>query len=93
MPFSRGSSQPRNQAHISYVSCIGSQVLYRLCHLGSQMVSRSHLLFLPSRLVKHTHYISLTKELPFPFPPVLILKEGWSLNKVIHFAQDTTPMG
>ena len=23
MPFSRGSSQPRNQTHVSYVSCIG----------------------------------------------------------------------
>ena len=28
MPFSRGSSQPRNQTHVSYVSCIGRQVLY-----------------------------------------------------------------
>ena len=28
VPFSRGSSQPRDQTHISYVSCIGSRVLY-----------------------------------------------------------------
>ena len=35
MPFSRESSQPRDQTHISYVSCIGSQVLYHQCHLGS----------------------------------------------------------
>ena len=28
MPSSRGSSQPRDQACISYVSCIGRQVLY-----------------------------------------------------------------
>ena len=27
MPFSRGSSQPRNQSHISGVSCIGRWVL------------------------------------------------------------------
>ena len=26
--FSRGSSQPRDQTHISYVSCISRQVLY-----------------------------------------------------------------
>ena len=26
--YSRGSSQPRNQIHVSYVSCIGRQVLY-----------------------------------------------------------------
>ena len=27
-PFSRGSSQTRDQTHISYVSCIGMQILY-----------------------------------------------------------------
>ena len=26
MPFSRGSSQPRDQTHVSYVSCTGWQV-------------------------------------------------------------------
>ena len=35
VPFSRGSSQPRDQTHISYVSCIGRQILLSLCHLGS----------------------------------------------------------
>ena len=34
MPFSRGSSRPRDLTHISYVSCIGRQVLYHKCHLG-----------------------------------------------------------
>ena len=28
IPSSRGSSQPRDQIHVSYVSCIGRQVLY-----------------------------------------------------------------
>ena len=28
MPSSRGSSRPRDQTHVSYVSCIGRQVLY-----------------------------------------------------------------
>ena len=28
MPFSRGSSQSRDQTHISCVSCTGRQVLY-----------------------------------------------------------------
>ena len=32
---SRGSSQPRNQTCISYVSCVDMQVLYLYCHLGS----------------------------------------------------------
>ena len=26
--FSRGSSQPRNQTHVSYISCTGRQILY-----------------------------------------------------------------
>ena len=26
---------PRDQTHVSYVSCIGRWVLYHLCHLGS----------------------------------------------------------
>ena len=28
MPFPGGSSQHRNQTHVSYVSCIGKQLLY-----------------------------------------------------------------
>ena len=34
---SRGSSRPKDQTHISYVSCIGRQVLYHLCHLERYM--------------------------------------------------------
>ena len=35
MPSSRESSQPRDQTHVSYISCIGQQLLYHQCHLGS----------------------------------------------------------
>ena len=35
MPSSRGSSWPRDQTCISYVSCIGRRVLYHYQHLGS----------------------------------------------------------
>ena len=35
MPSSRGSSQPRDRTCVSYVSCIGRQILYLWCHLGS----------------------------------------------------------
>ena len=35
IPFSRGSSQPRDRTSISYVSCTGWQVLYHYHHLGS----------------------------------------------------------
>ena len=36
MPSSRGSSRPRDQTCVSYVSCIVRQVLYHWCHQGSQ---------------------------------------------------------
>ena len=36
MPSSRGSSWPRDWTHISYISCIGKQVLYHSRHLGSR---------------------------------------------------------
>ena len=39
MPSSRGSSRPRNQTHVSYISCIGRQVLYHWRHLGSPSIS------------------------------------------------------
>ena len=32
MPFSKGSSQPRNQTYLSYVSGIGRSCLYHQCH-------------------------------------------------------------
>ena len=35
MPFSRGSSLPRDRTCVSYVSCISRQILY---HLGAQDV-------------------------------------------------------
>ena len=35
MPSSKGPSQPRDQTCISYVSCVGRQVLYHEFHLGS----------------------------------------------------------
>ena len=35
LPSSRGSSRPRDWISISYVSCIGRQVLYHWCYLGS----------------------------------------------------------
>ena len=41
LSFSRGSSQPRHQTHVSSVSCIGRQILYH-CHpilLGQKLFS------------------------------------------------------
>ena len=33
IPFSRGLSWPRDQTHVSYVSCIGRQILYHQYYL------------------------------------------------------------
>ena len=35
IPFSRGSSEPRDGTCVSYVSCPDRQVLHHLCHLRS----------------------------------------------------------
>ena len=35
MPCSRGSSRPKYQTRVSYVSCIGRRVLYHQHHMGS----------------------------------------------------------
>ena len=34
IPFSRGSSRPRDRTRVSYISCIGRWILYLLSHLG-----------------------------------------------------------
>ena len=39
VPSSEGSSQPRNQNHVSCVSCIGRRVLNDQRHLGSSFIS------------------------------------------------------
>ena len=45
MSSCRRSSQPRNRTHISYISCIGRQVLYRKCHLVSPLYdSQCHII-------------------------------------------------
>ena len=43
MPFSRGSSQPRDEILLSYISCIGMRVLYHQHHLGSPFCKPIHL--------------------------------------------------
>ena len=35
LPYSRGSSLPRNRTGVSYVACTDRWVLYQQCHLGS----------------------------------------------------------
>ena len=52
MPSSRGSSLPRDQTHFSYVSCIGSWVLYHQCHPGSHRLLDSYLILRVPLLVQ-----------------------------------------
>ena len=54
MPSFRGSSQPRDQTCISYISCIDRQILYHQCHLGSPLIHIS----LP--------FITYNTTIPFP---------------------------
>ena len=39
MPSSRGSSRPRDQTHMSYISCIGRRVLYHWRQTGRPQVA------------------------------------------------------
>ena len=41
MPFSRGSSLPRDRNQVSCISCIGRRVLYHYCHLGNHTLHTS----------------------------------------------------
>ena len=51
-----GSSQPRDRTCVSYVSCIGRQVLYHQCSLGSPCSE----LVKPKERKKKNHFIQLT---------------------------------
>ena len=52
MPSSRGSSRPRDQTCISYISCIGRQFLYHKSHLESLYISSSVHGILQKRILK-----------------------------------------
>ena len=55
MPSSRGSSPPREQTRLSYVSCIGRQDLYHQCHLGSPAISLRVHVYTHTHTHTHTH--------------------------------------
>ena len=57
VPSSRGSSPPSDQTCVSYISCIGRQVLYHQCHLGRPIILLNTL-FLATSL--HLDFFSLS---------------------------------
>ena len=57
VPSSRGSSPPSDQTCVSYISCIGRQVLYHWCHLGRPIILLNTL-FLANSL--HLDFFSLS---------------------------------
>ena len=58
MPSSRGSSLPRDQTRFSYVSCIGSWVLYNQWHPGSHRLLDSYLILRMPLLVQPYSFLS-----------------------------------
>ena len=52
VPSSRGSSQSRDWTHVSYISCIGRQVLYHQLHLGSPYYCLTSLIFVVFAILK-----------------------------------------
>ena len=70
VPFSRGSSCPRDWTCSSYVSCIGRRVLYHCCHLGSPLGSDVFLLSLAhmaaENIWRFSNFAFRSKPRPFP---------------------------
>ena len=57
IPFSRGSSHPRDPTHVSCITCMGRWILYHQCPLGSL------------RVVLNPFYFPLPSLLSLPFLP------------------------
>ena len=74
MSFSRGSSWPRDWTHISYVSCIGKQILYHLCPLGSPFPP------VPVKLLSRVWLFAIPWTVAYQAPPSMEFsrQEYWS---------------
>ena len=77
MPSSRGSSWPRNQTHVSCVSCIGRWVLYHprsptLVKVGTNTVAVSSLAHKRHRAGGETGEVGLLPALPTRLPSIML---------------------
>ena len=95
MPSSRGSSRPRDWNWVSYISCIGRQILYHWCHLDGrsqmqcQLPSQNYLLFCVTLLRwERCAHISLPKVIRNAF---LVMQEG--TEEAAHSPRASTSSG
>ena len=89
IPFSRGSSRPRDPTHVSYVSCTGRWVLYHYCPLGSPTLHKQAL------CTPHPRYCSLgivfvcLTHLPqyagYLTVPVMSPKREWKIREGLDY--------
>ena len=86
MPSSRQSSQPRDQTCVSYISCIGRQVLYHWCHVGSPELAQSRIqlsdlciLLLGSEVENIQYLVTISRRRHWHPTPVLLpgKSHGW----------------
>ena len=56
--YSSGSSQPRDQSHLSSISCTGRQILYHQRHLGSPSIFSRVVL----KSVKSVQYLGFLRD-------------------------------
>ena len=72
MPSSRGSSQPRDGTHVSYISCTAGGFFYPLSHLGSsQLYTHTYILFF--RFFSIIGYYKILNIVPCVIQEVLVV--------------------
>ena len=95
MPFSRGSSWPRDQTRVSYVSCLGRWVPYLQHHLGSPLdstvISKCELLtvvfLFPLQWTERVVQASYNSSMCFrscPVKPILVSGSFEALRKILQ---------
>ena len=84
VPPSRGSSPPSDRTCVSYISCIGRQVLYHKCHLGRPIIPLNTL-FLATSL--HLDFFS------FSGSCLLMIFNVFTSHIVLQSIKDVTQRG
>ena len=94
MPSSRGSSQPRDQTHISCLTCIGRWILHHECHLGTWFIFFPFLYHLRTLVSLNSTYPSPDYIADILLPPTVLhyrfffffkFFSSWNLNHCLKF--------